>query len=933
MLRVIVNASSAGAKSYYSSGLSREDYYAKGKSQEIIGEWGGKGAERLGLKGTVEKDQFAALCDNINPDTGEQLTARNNENRRVGYDLNFHAPKSVSICYALNEDENIMTAFRSSVKETMGEIEKDMQARVRIYGQNDNRETGNLIYGEFIHTTARPVDGMPDPHLHAHCFTFNATYDEVEGKWKAGEFGTIKKDAAYFEAYFHAAFSSKLDEMGYGIERTDKGWELAGIDRGTIEKFSNRTLEVEAVANEKGITDAKTKDGLGAKTRNRKTENLGFDEIQEAWNNRLTDQEKAAIDRVGKPGLGKQSHENRLQSGQAVNLALDHCLERKSVVGERELLRDAMKRSYGMCKPDEVLKSYRLKDKELIKASSKDGVVLTTKKAVEEERLLVEQAVSDKGKLVPINKGYDIQNVALNGEQQKAVKHTLASKDRVIIIEGGAGTGKTTLMKEITRGIEAAEKKIFAFAPSAEASRGVLKEEGFKKADTVASLLQDQELQKQLKGNVLWIDEAGLLGNKQMNQVLEIAKKQDARVILTGDTRQHSSVERGDALRIMMQKSQVKPARVTEIQRQRNRADYKEAVKLISEGKHDVALNKLDAMGAIREIADHKERHSALAQEYVADVRSKKSVLVVAPTHIEGDQVTNQIRAELKKVKAADGTPLLQEEEKRFTVQKNLSPTEVQKQDPTFYRSGMSVQFHQNAKGFVRGGIYDVTGKDEKGNIQVRNLEGAASVLPLKEGRKFSVFEKTEIGLSQGDRIRITQNGFSENEKRMNNGNTLTVTGFDSKGNIVACADRSAMPVHIGKDYRNFTYGYCATSHSSQGKTVDKVLIAQSSFSARASSKEQFYVSVSRGRNDVSIYTDNKAELRDAVGRTSQRMMATEVAQKAERQKRDTGRTLPGNNNLSVRQNLVSRLATLTRIHYERARAITRDVKQAFVKK
>jgi len=933
MLRVIVNASSAGAKSYYSSGLSREDYYAKGKSQEIIGEWGGKGAERLGLEGTVEKDQFAALCDNINPGTGEQLTARNNENRRVGYDLNFHAPKSVSICYALNEDENLMTAFRASVKETMTEIEKDMQARVRIFGQNDNRETGNLIYGEFIHTTARPVDGMPDPHLHAHCFTFNATYDDVEDKWKAGEFGTIKKDAAYFEAYFHAAFSGKLGEMGYGIERTDKGWELAGVERETIEKFSNRTQEVEAFAAEKGITDAKAKDGLGAKTRNRKTENLAFDEIKEAWNNRLTDEEKSGIQKIGKTNLGGQAYQEKMQGEQALNLALEHCLERKSVVGERELLRDAMKRSYGMCKPDEILKSYGLKERELFKANFKDGAVLTTKKAVDEERLLVEQAVSDKGRLAPINKNYEIQNLALNGEQQKAVSHTLASKDRVIIIEGGAGTGKTTLMKEITQGIEAAEKKIFAFAPSAEASRGVLKEEGFQKADTVARLLQDKELQKQLKGNVLWIDEAGLLGNRQMNQVLKLAKDQDARVILTGDTTQHSSVERGDALRVILEKSKVKPARVTEIQRQRNRADYKEAVKLISQGRQDAALNKLDGMGAIHEIADHKERYHALAREYGADVRSKKSVLVVAPTHIEGDQVTNHIRAELKKMKSGDGTPLLQEEEKRFTVQKNLSPTEVQKQDSNFYRSGMSVQFHQNARGFTRGGIYDVTGKDEQGNIQVKNTEGAVSVLPLKEGRKFSVFEKTEIGLCQGDRIRITQNGFSENKKRMNNGNILTVTGFDDKGNIVACADRSTMPVHIGRDYRNFSYGYCTTSHSSQGKTVDKVLIAQSSFSARASSKEQFYVSVSRGKTGVSIYTDNKAELREAVGRSSQRMTAAEVAQKAASRKKEPEKGLAAGASLQARQNLVSRLATLTRIHYERARAMTQNVRQVFVKK
>ncbi|MCW5921437.1 MAG: relaxase domain-containing protein [Saprospiraceae bacterium] len=934
MLRVIVNASSAGAKSYYSQGLSKEDYYAKENSQEIIGLWHGKGATLLGLNGKVDKEQFASLCDNINPETGEQLTARNIENRRVGYDLNFHAPKSVSICYSLNQDENIMSAFRDSVQETMTELEKNMQARVRVNGQNDNRDTGNLIYGEFIHTTARPVDGIPDPHLHAHCFTFNATYDQVEDKWKAGEFATIKRDAAFFEAYFHSAFSSKLKEAGYGIERTEKGWEIAGINRDTIEKFSNRTQEVETIAAEKGITDAKVKDGLGAKTRSSKIENLTLDELRTEWSGRLTEREKAVIGEVGKKGFEKsQVPDMEAQADKAVNMALEHCLERKSVAGEREVLRDAMRRSYGDCTPAEVIKAYGLKEKEMFTVATKDGTVLTTKEAVKEERQLVEMTVSDKGKLAPINKGYEIQNPALNEEQQKAVKHALASNDRVIVIEGGAGTGKTTLMKEINQGCESAGKKVFAFAPSAEASRGVLQSEGFEKADTVARLLQDKELQTQLKNQVLWVDEAGLLGNKQAGQILEIAKSQNARLILTGDTRQHNSVERGDALRIILEKSKIKPARVTEIQRQRNRADYKQVVKQISEGKQAQAFDGLEKMGAIQEIADPKERYAALAKEYAADAKSKKSVLVVAPTHIEGEQVTAHIRAELKKTKLFDGTPLLAEKENTFTIQKNLSPTEAQKQEVAFYRAGQSVQFHQNAKGFMRGSIFDVVGKDEKGNIQIRNGKGEVSVLPLAERKKFSVFEKTEINLSKGDRIRITQNGFSENKKRMNNGNIMTVSGFDSSGNIIARPDQSKAAVIIGKDFRNFTYGYATTSHSSQGKTVDKVLIAQSSFSARAGSKEQFYVSVSRGKGEISIFTDNKQELKEAVGKSSARATASEVAQKAEQQKRAFGKDVLARQSLPAQQKLVSRLATLARVHYERARAITQNVKQVIVRR
>ena len=79
-------------------------------------------------------------------------------------------PKSVSLLYAMSGDQDILEAFRAAVDETMREIETEMKTRVRKDGQNDDRTTGNMVWAEFIHTTSRPVDGMPDPQLHAHVF-------------------------------------------------------------------------------------------------------------------------------------------------------------------------------------------------------------------------------------------------------------------------------------------------------------------------------------------------------------------------------------------------------------------------------------------------------------------------------------------------------------------------------------------------------------------------------------------------------------------------------------------------------------------------------------------------------------------------------------------------------------------------------------------
>jgi conjugative relaxase-like TrwC/TraI family protein len=203
MLTIHTVTSASQAKQYFNV----SDYYSDG--QETVGMWGGKLAERLGLSGFVDKANFDRLCDNLHPQTGEPLTPRTNDKRRVGYDFVFSGPKSFSIVEALATDEErgqLLKAFGDSVDETMAEIESDMQVRVRKNGAFHDRPTRNMVWAYFDHSTARPVKrpandnqppGMkpaandnypPDMQRHRHVFAFNATEDEVEGCIKAGEF-------------------------------------------------------------------------------------------------------------------------------------------------------------------------------------------------------------------------------------------------------------------------------------------------------------------------------------------------------------------------------------------------------------------------------------------------------------------------------------------------------------------------------------------------------------------------------------------------------------------------------------------------------------------------------------------------------------------------------------------------------------------------
>ena len=189
MLRITQNSSADGTHKYFFG------YYAE---QELdTPRWYGKAADKIELSGKIQEKDFEAICHNINPRTQEQLTARNTKDRTVGYDFTFSVPKSVSLIYALTKDKDIISAFNASIEKTMLEIETHAETRVRLKGKSENRRTGNLIWGTFTHGESRPVDGIPDPQLHKHAFIFNATYDEVEDKWKAGQFRNLKANAPY----------------------------------------------------------------------------------------------------------------------------------------------------------------------------------------------------------------------------------------------------------------------------------------------------------------------------------------------------------------------------------------------------------------------------------------------------------------------------------------------------------------------------------------------------------------------------------------------------------------------------------------------------------------------------------------------------------------------------------------------------------------
>jgi conjugative relaxase-like TrwC/TraI family protein len=523
MIRMFQSQTSAQAKTYFAAALSRADYYLE--DQEMNGQYHGKIAARLGLEGQmVDKSSFDQLCDNINPKTGENLTPRTVADRRVGYDISFHCPKSVSIVHALSNDQRILKTFEDSVQTTMKEMEVDMQTRIRTQGQYDDRKTGEILWTNFTHQTARPVDGHPpDPHLHCHCFTFNVTYDKTEDRYKAGQFFTLKRDMPYYQARFQKRLADALSDQGYDIRKTKNGFELAVVPQAAIDHFSKRTNLIGQVAKEKGITNPKNLDQLGSRTRAKKQKNLTMPELRQKWGEQLED------NHIGDKAKSEVKTTDKTHSPkQAIDHAIIHEFTRHSVRRDRQILAQAYLHAIDndaitLDKIDHALES----NEEIFKIRVGSQRLCTTQAVHAQEREMINRARGGIGTLRPLHHHYDpTKHDHLSLEQHNVMRHVLTSGDRLTMIRGGAGTGKTTLLKTIIPAIEKTGKKVHLYAPTAQASRGVLKAEGFNHAETVAKLLKDKKLQDQLKGQVIWVDESGMLGVQDTNAILKLAEEQ-----------------------------------------------------------------------------------------------------------------------------------------------------------------------------------------------------------------------------------------------------------------------------------------------------------------------------------------------------------------------------------------------------------------------
>jgi conjugative relaxase-like TrwC/TraI family protein len=870
-------------RTYLDTHLVSNDYYCEG--EKVQGQWVGKGAENFGVadNAILPGDQAYENFSTGKTLTGEKLTQRDRGEASTAlrfFDFQCSAQKSVSVLAVALGDHRLREAHEKAVITAFAELETFAAYRA---GKNRTAtKTGNLCAGKFTHDASRALD----PQLHTHFVVANCTVG-ADGQRYALDTILMCKAIRYAGKVYQNELARQVRMLGYKIREkiTDKGaiegFEIDGVSDEICERYSKRRAEVE-----RGIGEFVKKYGrqptsaeiaiITKETRSSKLQEITTPEVRAR---QLAQQ--TATERAGLAALVADSEQTRMSAltvgaeHRCLEFATNHLFERVSVAQGHAVMAEALNQGLGQIDLAELKRQLSDTQKNslaALDAGDLTGTHFATKEGLLAEKWAVNFVNTTRGRLTTFgDKNLAIElssGQSLSADQEAAIRGILGCRDQVVSFRGVAGAGKTTTLRQLDKGLAATRKEIIYLAPT-NAAKDVLIEEGFNNAFTVSKFLLSAKHKGIKPGAVLVVDESGLNSTRQGVALLRLAEQHNARVIFVGDARQHVSVESGDFLRILETHSKIAKYELSEIHRQEHKA-YNVAERQMSAGDVLGGFQKLEALGWV-----HEEQANYLkkaAQEflrlsnngteltYLKNDRWREKVILVSPTHAEGHLLTDEIRAGMKAAGVLSPGRI-------YPVAESLNQTVQQKAAVKNYRPGLLVTFTQKIPGFDKSRAYEVVSADrDQKRLCLRNRDGKIRSLKLTRSaaEKIDVAKRREIEVAVGDRILIRAN---DHAAGLINGNVLTVAGLMPDGSI-----RTREGKIIPAGFRSITHGYVVTSHVSQGRTCDHVVVAAARMDGKAA-----YVSTSRGRLDCSVYTPDVAALRHGLPGTGDRTAALDV--------------------------------------------------------
>jgi conjugative relaxase-like TrwC/TraI family protein len=892
MLSISKPLSSAQAHTYHQQEFSnsRDNYYTE--DNKVRGEWHGRLAAQWNLKGEVLEQQFARLADGQHPISGAQLVQHRSSyeytngagqtNRtmehRAGWDATFSAPKSVSLTGLVGRDDRVRVAHQESVNAALNELEKHAQARTG--GNHPAETTGKWIAAKFEHDSSRPVDGYAAPQLHTHVVIFNVT-ERGNGETRALQPHELYRSQQYATAVYRSELALRLNQLGYEIEQSANGApEIKGYSQEYLDASSPRRQQIKEHLAQQGINGAEAAEIAAHRTRDSKLD-VSHEEMQrrhrelaDKYGNqpeRVVQQAQARVQEIDK--LKPTEEQAQQAAAKAVRYAVEKNFEREAVSDERDLMRDTLKRAMGQAPLEKIRKQFHQEIQhggliELERQPGQSRREFTTNEMIHLERenvRLMQAGQNQYPALVSfeIRRQLEEHYPHLSNSQRGAVNEILGSHDRITALEGVAGAGKTTSLAAIRAAAERDGYQVEGFAPTSRAVQK-LAEAGIESSTLQRHLIrgpQENDGQKHL----YVLDESSLAGTRQMNQFFRGLAVED-RVLLVGDVRQHEAVEAGRPYH-QMQQAGMRTAHLDEIVRQQDPA-LKEVVEQLSRREIQPAINGLERQGRVYEIADREERFQAIAHEYG---RHPTGTLVVSPDNQSRRELNAFIHHEMQ-----ERGQVKTEEHRLRVLEPRNEMTGADRGWAGQYQIDDVVRYSRGSKslGIHAGDYATVKHADSEVNLlTVERQDGKQVTYDPRRLQGVSVYRESQRDFSEGDRVQFTA---PSKELHVANRELGSVVEVKERGKISIHADSGRLVEFNIEDHPHLDYGYAVTSHSSQGQTADRVLIhVDTEEGQQLVNARMAYVAVSRARYDAQVFTNDKEELAEALGREVSHRTAT----------------------------------------------------------
>jgi ATP-dependent exoDNAse (exonuclease V) alpha subunit len=723
----------------------------------------------------------------------------------------------------------------------------------------------------------------------------------------------IQNNAHYCGLIYRQHLANQLKEAGFHLRLAGNGlFEIDGISEDVLQEFSRRRGDIVRLLDEKGWSGAKSASAATLLTRHNKEEQ-DISVLMEDWEQRAKDLRFDAQDfmknRNKQPSASwfldikdklislVSAHKKDVNTSEidvahaCVQVATETLSQRTAIFSERTLAQEAMKHS--LVYPQVVSKKsiveviqQEIKNQNLYESVHQESEqrMLTTPWLLTLEAETIARIEHNKGTVSAISslnavKTFQKERRSLlpypmTNSQKEAMKVVLTSKDRYLAIQGYAGVAKTSMLSEARLLIEAKGYKLRGVTVASSAAFELQEKAGIK-SDVFP--LVHQELKEartaSLSKTVFILDEASMLSSHQGHELIKQIERVGARLVLVGDKAQLPSVNAGRIFGLT-QEYGIETTVMNEIVRQKNKV-LKEAVMATTKGNVKEAIDNL----GVKALATHQERIAWIASHWLSlSPQERNETLLFAPTHANREEITKILRDGLKEQGALKGVAFNQ------SILKAKPLESVQQRFVAYYHKGNKVRFNQEFKEYkIKAGSYytvdEISQKHRKDNVlplvdeQGRVTKFKLNNLPSYKThtapfeRAIEVYEAKSLELLPGDKVMWTRNFKSED---IRNGQCATVQ--DVTENSLKFITKDGQQFTLEKSHpalKHLDYSYVLSNYKVQGKDAPYGIGLMESYQRFSTTLNNFYVQISRAVQGMTLVTDNKEELINAIRRNS----------------------------------------------------------------